>query len=261
MSRPLLEVSNLRKIYKTKTSGEFAAVKEVSFSLKQGETLGIVGESGSGKTTVAKMIAGMIPVTSGGITLNGEVVSGQRRSRATKRNIQYIFQDPVSSLNPRLKIKDILGEPLRLYFRYSRVEVERRVDQLLTDVGLPVHYRDLYPKELSGGQCQRVGIARAIAAEPTVIVCDEPTSALDMTVQSQILELLKRLQQDRNLSYIFIAHGLEVIYTISDRVLVMKQGEVVESGDTEQIFRQPEHPYTQSLIQAIPRIEIPYFEY
>jgi len=261
MSRPLLEVSNLKKIYKTKTSGEFAAVKEVSFSLEQGETLGIVGESGSGKTTVAKMIAGMIPVTSGDITLNGGVISGRQRSRATKRNIQYIFQDPVSSLNPRLKIKDILGEPLRLYFRHSREEVARRVDQLLTDVGLPVYYRDLYPKELSGGQCQRVGIARAIAAEPTVIVCDEPTSALDMTVQSQILELLKRLQQDRNLSYIFIAHGLEVIYTISDRVLVMKQGEVVESGDTQQIFRQPEHPYTQSLIQAIPRIEIPYFEY
>ncbi|MNW34781.1 Oligopeptide transport ATP-binding protein OppF [compost metagenome] len=261
MSRPLLEVSNLKKIYKTKTSGEFAAVKEVSFSLKQGETLGIVGESGSGKTTVAKMIAGMIPVTSGDITLNGGVISGQQRSRATKRNIQYIFQDPVSSLNPRLKIKDILGEPLRLYFRHSREEVARRVDQLLTDVGLPVRYRDLYPKELSGGQCQRVGIARAIAAEPTVIVCDEPTSALDMTVQSQILELLKRLQQDRNLSYIFIAHGLEVIYTISDQVLLMKQGEVVESGDTQQIFRQPKHPYTQSLIQAIPRIEIPYFEY
>ncbi|MFK4304795.1 MULTISPECIES: ABC transporter ATP-binding protein [unclassified Paenibacillus] len=260
MSRPILEVAHLNKSYRTKSNTDFAAVKDVSFSLMKGETLGIVGESGSGKTTVAKMIAGMIPVTSGDISLDGERLSGTRtRSKATKRNIQYIFQDPVSSLNPRLQIKDILAEPLKLYFSLTKQEINTRIDGLLNDVGLPNAYRERYPKELSGGQCQRVGIARALAAEPTIIVCDEPTSALDMTIQSQILELLKDLQQKWGISYLFIAHGLEVIYSISNRVMVMKQGEVVEFGATDEIFNRPEHAYTQSLINAIPQIQIPYF--
>ncbi|WP_223070492.1 ABC transporter ATP-binding protein [Paenibacillus caui] len=260
MSQPFLEVKNLRKVYKTKSKADFVAVKDVSFSLSKGETLGIVGESGSGKTTVAKMIAGMTPATSGEIYLKEEQISGVKRKQDIKRNIQYIFQDPVSSLNPRMKIKDILAEPLKLYFKLSKVEIDTKIDELLSDVGLPNHYKQYYPKELSGGQCQRVGIARALAANPSIIVCDEPTSALDMTIQSQILDLLKELQQTKGFSYIFIAHGLEVIYSISNRVLVMRQGEVVESGDTESIFKHPENPYTQALIHAIPKIEVPFFE-
>ncbi|ASA21208.1 ABC transporter ATP-binding protein [Paenibacillus donghaensis] len=261
MNPPVLEAKQLNKTYRMKNGTPFAAVKNVSFSLMKGETLGIVGESGSGKTTVAKMIAGMIPVTSGDIAMDGKLLSaGAKRPLAAKRHIQYIFQDPVSSLNPRLKVWDILAEPLKLYFKLPQQEVDSRVDQLLRDVGLPNHYKLSYPRELSGGQCQRVGIARALAAEPSIIVCDEPTSALDMTIQSQILDLLKELQQRRGISYLFIAHGLEVIYSISQRVMVMRQGEVVETGLTQAIFADPQHAYTQSLIQAIPRIDIPYFE-
>lgn len=260
MEQALLEASHLSKVYKRKGGPDFSAVKEVSFSLSKGETLGIVGESGSGKTTVAKMVAGMLPLTSGSIVLDGQPVES-RRSKNTKRNIQYIFQDPVSSLNPRLKIKDILAEPLKLYFKQSGELLDNRIHELLDDVGIPKSYQDRYPKELSGGQCQRIGIARALAAEPSIMVCDEPTSALDMTIQSQILELLQELQRSRGISYIFIAHGLEVIYTISNRVLVMKQGEVVETGDTTQVFHSPQHEYTQTLIQSIPKIELPYFEY
>lgn len=260
MEQTLLEVSHLSKIYKRKGGPDFSAVKDVSFTLAQGETLGIVGESGSGKTTVAKMVAGMLPATSGSFVLNGQAMES-RRSKDMKRNIQYIFQDPVSSLNPRLKIKDILAEPLKLYFNLRGEALNSRINELLNDVGIPQSYRDRYPKELSGGQCQRIGISRALAAEPSIIVCDEPTSALDMTIQSQILELLQELQRSRGFSYIFIAHGLEVIYTISNRVLVMKQGEVVETGATAQVFHSPEHPYTQTLIQSIPKIELPYFEY
>lgn len=261
MSEPILEARELRKVYRTKSKTDFAAAAGVSFTLNAGETLGIVGESGSGKTTVAKMIAGMIPATSGEIKLDGEVLHAEKRALAIRRNIQYIFQDPVSSLNPRMKVQAILEEPLKLYFKLSKVEMAQRIDAVLEDVGLSPAYKERYPRELSGGQCQRVGIARALMAEPKVIVCDEPTSALDMTIQSQILDLLKNLQQQRNLSYLFIAHGLEVIYTISHRVLVMQQGEVVETGDTKQIFHTPSHPYTQSLIEAIPKIHIPYFEY
>ncbi|MBA9088372.1 ABC-type oligopeptide transport system ATPase subunit [Fontibacillus solani] len=260
MEQALLEVSHLSKVYKRKGGPDFSAVKEVSFSLSKGETLGIVGESGSGKTTVAKMVAGMLPLTSGSIVLDGQPVES-RRSKNTKQNIQYIFQDPVSSLNPRLKIKDILAEPLKLYFKLSGEALDNRIHKLLDDVGIPKSYQDRYPKELSGGQCQRIGIARALAAEPSIMVCDEPTSALDMTIQSQILELLQELQRSRGISYIFIAHGLEVIYTISNRVLVMKQGEVMETGATTQVFHSPQHAYTQTLIQSIPKIELPYFEY
>ena len=260
MKQALLEANCLSKLYQRKGGPGLAAAKEVSFTLSQGETLGIVGESGSGKTTVAKMIAGMIPVTSGSILLKGQEIEGFR-SLDTRRNIQYIFQDPVSSLNPRLKIRDILAEPLKLYFKLSGEALATRIRQLLDDVGIPQSYQERYPKELSGGQCQRIGIARALAAEPAIIVCDEPTSALDMTIQSQILELLKELQRSRGISYIFIAHGLEVIYTISDRVLVMKQGEVVETGSTSQVFHSPQHQYTQTLIHSIPKIEVPFFEY
>ncbi|WP_370295268.1 ABC transporter ATP-binding protein [Rossellomorea marisflavi] len=259
MNKPLLEVEGLSKLYRTRSGGDFAAARNVSFQLGQGETLGIVGESGSGKTTVAKMVAGMIPLTSGTISLDDKSLSGAKRVLADRRSIQYIFQDPVSSLNPRWKIRDIVAEPLKLYFQLSPKEIDTRVEQLLDDVGLPREYKSRYPGELSGGQCQRVGIARALAAEPSVIVCDEPTSALDMTIQSQILDLLKSLQQQKGLSYLFIAHGLEVIYSISHRVMVMKAGEVVEEGETKRVFHEPHHAYTRSLIQAIPRIDIPQF--
>ncbi|MDO3412417.1 ATP-binding cassette domain-containing protein [Saccharibacillus sp. CPCC 101409] len=260
MSGFLLEIAGLNKVYRTRGGADFAAVRDVSFQLGAGETLGIVGESGSGKTTVAKMVAGMLPATSGRIALGGKAFGKSGRSRADKKKIQYIFQDPVSSLNPRLKVRDLIAEPLKLYFKLPPGEIDKRVDALLADVGLPRDYRSRYPKELSGGQCQRVGIARALAAEPSIIVCDEPTSALDMTIQSQILELLKQLQLQKGVSYLFIAHGLEVIYSISHRVLVMKDGEIVEQGDTRSIFHRPRHGYTQSLIGAIPRIPFPAFE-
>ncbi|MCQ4085450.1 ABC transporter ATP-binding protein [Saccharibacillus sp. JS10] len=259
MSEPVLEVEGLRKVYPTRSGKDFTAVDGVSLFLGKGETLGIVGESGSGKTTVAKMIAGMIPTTEGQMRLNGKTLDRASRPREDKRNVQYIFQDPVSSLNPRLKVRDLIAEPLKLYFKLSGKDIDTRVDQLLNDVGLPLEYRSRYPKELSGGQCQRVGIARALAAEPSIIVCDEPTSALDMTIQSQILELLKALQRSKGVSYLFIAHGLEVIYSISHRVMVMKEGVVVEEGETADIFHRPQHMYTQSLIGAIPKIDIPQF--
>ncbi|NMI03563.1 ABC transporter ATP-binding protein [Paenibacillus sp. SZ31] len=260
MNKPLLEAQGLNKVYRTRSGTDFAAVRDVSFHLRQGETLGIVGESGSGKTTVAKMVAGMIPLTSGTIALGDKSLSGTKRIRSDRRSIQYVFQDPVSSLNPRWRIRDIVAEPLKLYFQLSPKAIDSRVDALLDDVGLPREYRTRYPGELSGGQCQRVGIARALAAEPAVIVCDEPTSALDMTIQAQILDLLKTLQQQKGLSYLFIAHGLEVIYSISHRVMVMKDGQIVEEGETKRIFHEPQHDYTRTLIQAIPRIEIPRFE-
>ncbi|KQY94262.1 hypothetical protein ASD24_01490 [Paenibacillus sp. Root52] len=260
MSKHLLEAEGLHKVYRTRNGTDFAAVQDVSFYLGQGETLGIVGESGSGKTTVAKMVAGMIPLTSGSIILGDKALSGTKRIRSDKRSIQYVFQDPVSSLNPRWKIREIVAEPLKLYFQMNAKAIDNRVDELLDDVGLPREFKSRYPGELSGGQCQRVGIARALAAEPAVIVCDEPTSALDMTIQAQILELLKKLQQQKGVSYLFIAHGLEVIYSISHRVMVMKAGEVVEAGETKQIFHDPQHEYTRSLIEAIPRINIPQFQ-
>lgn len=255
----LLEATGLNKIY-TNRGKSFQAVQEVSLTLEKGKTLGIVGESGSGKTTLAKMLAGMTPVTSGEILLKNVSLHGTRRSLDERCNIQYMFQDPVSSLNPRMKVAEILREPLKLYFKMDQKAADQRIEQLLQDVGLPVTYKQRYPKELSGGQCQRVGIARALAAEPQIIVCDEPTSALDMTIQAQVLDLLQSLQQSHGISYIVIAHGLEVVYQITDYVLVMKQGEVVEEGPTKQIFHSPKHPYTQSLIQAILQPDIPYFE-
>ncbi|MEF2965434.1 ATP-binding cassette domain-containing protein [Paenibacillus sp. M1] len=260
MNKPLLKAEGLNKVYRTKSGADFAAVRDVSFYLQQGETLGIVGESGSGKTTVAKMVAGMIPLTSGTIALGDKSLSSTKRIRSVRRSIQYVFQDPVSSLNPRWKIRDILAEPLKLYFQLGAKAIDSRVDELLDDVGLPREYKSRYPGELSGGQCQRVGIARALAAEPAVIVCDEPTSALDMTIQAQILDLLKNLQQKKGVSYLFIAHGLEVIYSISHRVMVMKEGQIVEEGETKHIFHDPQHDYTRSLIKAIPRIDIPPFQ-
>ncbi|MHA7965647.1 ABC transporter ATP-binding protein [Paenibacillus sp. CAU 1782] len=260
MNQNLLEINNLNKRYRTKSGPDFAAVKDVSFTLREGETLGIVGESGSGKTTVAKMVAGMLASTSGTVTLAGKQLGNAARSREDKQRIQYIFQDPVSSLNPRLTIRSSLAEPLKLYFDYKGQQLDKVIDGLLEDVGLPSAFKHRYPKELSGGQCQRVGIARALAAEPSIIVCDEPTSALDMTIQAQILDLLKSLQQRKGLSYLFIAHGLEVIYSVSHRVIVMKNGEVVESGETKEIFHSPQHPYTQALIGSIPVIDIPNFE-
>lgn len=250
----LVEAKNLSKRF----GNGFKAVDDVSFSIPTGTTLGLIGESGSGKTTVAKMVAGMFEMSEGTLFFEGKQLSGNR-SKDIKKAIQYVFQDPYTSLNPNLRVFQILAEPLNVYFKLNREQLKARVLELLHDVGLDESYSQRFPGELSGGQRQRIGIARAIAPQPKIIICDEPTSALDVTIQSQILNLLKTLQQKHNLSYLFIAHSLEVIYNMSDAVLVMKDGVIVESGSAYDIFHHPQHAYTQSLMDAILSVDIPYY--
>ncbi len=255
----LLKVTGLTKVYQGKKKEEFAALNQVSFELAETETLSIVGESGSGKTTIAKIIAGIIPATSGEMTYAGQPLTFARKN-TLRKEIQYIFQESAAALDPRMKIQKIIEEPIRLHYDYSPKQREEIIVSLLNDVGLSSDIRLRYPKELSGGQCQRIGIARALAGNPKILVCDEPTSALDSTIQIQILDLMMNLKKKKNFSYIFITHSLGVAKTISNRVLVMKKGEIVEQGDTAEIFRNPKHTYTQTLLSSVPRIELPYYE-
>ena len=255
----LLKVTDLTKVYQGKKKEEFAALNQVSFELAETETLSIVGESGSGKTTIAKIIAGIIPATSGEMTYAGQPLTFARKN-TLRKEIQYIFQESAAALDPRMKIQKIIEEPLRLHYDYSPKQREEIIVSLLNDVGLSSDIRLRYPKELSGGQCQRIGIARALAGNPKILVCDEPTSALDSTIQIQILDLMMNLKKKKNFSYIFITHSLGVAKAISNRVLVMKKGEIVEQGDTAEIFRSPKHTYTRTLLSSVPRIELPYYE-
>ncbi len=239
-----------------RTTGWVKAVDDVSFDIRPGETLGLVGESGCGKTTVGRTILRLIPATSGKVLFDGRDVYSLRGAalKAMRRQMQIIFQDPGGSLNPRMRIASIIGEPLLVHGLVTdRSELRHRVETLLERCGMPKAAADRYPHEFSGGQRQRIGIARALALEPRFIVCDEPTSALDVSIQAQILNLLKDLQRDFGLSYLFISHDMAVIQHMCDRIAVMYRGKIVESGTRDRVIRSPEHPYTQALLSAVPQ--------
>ncbi|GLO68053.1 peptide ABC transporter ATP-binding protein [Oceanobacillus kimchii] len=259
---PLLEVSNVTKHFPMK-AGMFQrskqhvkAVNGVDLIIREGETLGVVGESGCGKSTLGRLIIGLEKMTDGTIHFQGDSIGelSDRRMKKYKRHLQMIFQDPFASLNPRQKIGDALEEVFIIHdVSMNKQQRKQRVQSLLTEVGLkPEHYHR-YPHEFSGGQRQRVGIARALALNPSLIVCDEAVSALDVSVQAQVMKLLKDLQEKYQLSYLFISHDLGVVRHMSDRVLVMYLGAQVELGDASQIYANPLHPYTKALLSAIPR--------
>lgn len=257
---PLLEVNNLKMHFPVR-EGLFLraskfnrAVDGVSLKVAPGETVGLVGESGCGKSTLGRCITRLYQPTAGEIKFQGQDISRMknREMLPLRRDIQMIFQDPLESLNARHTVGEILEEPLIIHKLGNRQERQKRVAELLNLVGLPARSVTRYPFEFSGGQRQRIGIARAIALKPSLIVCDEPVSALDVSIQSQILNLLVELQQELNLAYLFIAHDLAVVKHISDRIAIMYLGRIVESGPGEAVYREPQHPYTQSLISAIP---------
>jgi len=238
-----------------RTTGWMRAVDGVSFDIGKGETLGLVGESGCGKTTVGRTLLRLIPRTSGQVVFDGQDVYGLSGAglKAMRRRMQIIFQDPASSLNPRMRVVNILGEPLMVHgICTDKSELRDRVEKLLVRCGMPKAAADRYPHEFSGGQRQRIGIARALALEPSFIVCDEPTSALDVSIQAQILNLLKDLQRDFGLSYLFISHDMAVIQHMCDRIAVMYRGKIVEEGRKLDIINRPQHKYTQSLLSAVP---------
>ena len=259
---PLLEVRNLRKLFAGKSSffqkdkSWIKAVDDVSFTLNPKETLGVVGESGCGKSTMGRSVLRLIEPTSGEIFYKGKDFtkpSGQEL-RKMRADMQIIFQDPYASLNPRMTIGEIIAEPLNIQKRYKTQEETRaQVLKVMEVVGLNTKYYNRYPHEFSGGQRQRIGIARAIVLNPSLVVCDEPVSALDVSIQSQVLNLLRQLQESMGMAYIFISHNLSVIKHISDRVMVMYLGHVVELADKKELFANPSHPYTQALLSAIPR--------
>jgi oligopeptide transport system ATP-binding protein len=262
MAEPILQVRGLVKHYPLtrgvllkKRIGAVKAVDGVDFTLHRGETLGIVGESGCGKSTVARMLVGLERPTSGSIEYKGEDVTrlSGRALRAVRRNIQMVFQDPYTSLNPRMTVGDIIGEPFDIHPEVApKGDRRRRVQELLDVVGLNPEYVNRYPHQFSGGQRQRIGIARGLALRPEVIVADEPVSALDVSVQAQVINLMERLQDEFDLSYVFIAHDLSIVRHISDRVGVMYLGRIVETGSDTEIYDHPTHPYTQALLSAVP---------
>jgi oligopeptide/dipeptide ABC transporter ATP-binding protein len=251
----LVRVRGLFKHFPVEGSGDVVrAVDGVTFEIVSGETLGLVGESGCGKSTVGRCLLRLIEPTRGEITFDGRDVLALSGGdlRRLRREMQIIFQDPYASLNPRMRVRDIVGEPLRIHGVGARGEARERVAELLRKVGLDPDYMDRYPHEFSGGQRQRLGIARALALNPRLIVADEPVSALDVSVQAQVINLLEELQQEFHLTYLFISHGLAVVEHISDRVAVMYLGRIVEVATAEELYANPLHPYTRALLSAIP---------
>ena len=234
--------------------GAVHAVSDVSFTVYEGETFGLVGESGCGKTTIGRMLVGLETLTAGEIYFNDRLVTDKNHKMTREDHIQrqMMFQDPYSSLNPRMSVNDLIGEPLQVQREGSKEERQRRIYELLDIVGLNQLAANRYPHEFSGGQRQRIGLARALALNPRLIVADEPVSALDVSVQAQILNLMKSLQKEKNLSYVFVSHDLAVVYYMADSIAVMYLGKIVEIGDAESVFRRPAHPYTQGLLDAVP---------
>ncbi len=255
-----LRVENLKTYYDVsnnffrKGTTFVKAVDDISFSINRGETLGLVGESGCGKSTLGRTILRLEEATAGQIYYMGMDVLAMKgeKMRALRREMQIIFQDPYSSLNPKMTVGEIVGEPLLVHKIGTAKDRNRRVSELLELVGLQDYHAKRYPHEFSGGQRQRIGVARALSVNPKLIICDEAVSALDVSIQAQVLNLLSRLQEEMNLTYIFIAHGLATVKHISDRVGVMYLGKIVEIADSESIYREPKHPYSQALISAIP---------
>jgi oligopeptide transport system ATP-binding protein len=256
----ILEVRNLKKYFPVKkgilsrTVGEVKAVDGVSFSLERGETLGLVGESGCGKTTAGRSILRLIEPTSGEVVFDGQdlLQMNKEEMRRVRASFQIIFQDPFSSLDPRMNVEQIIGEPIVNHTKSPKREIRDRVAYLMRRVGLHPEQMSRYPHEFSGGQRQRIGIARALAVNPLAIVCDEPVSALDVSIQAQVMNLLAQLQEEMNLSFLFIAHDLSVVEYISDRVAVMYLGRIVELASGRELYENPQHPYTQALLSAVP---------
>ncbi|MFQ3224121.1 MAG: oligopeptide transport system ATP-binding protein [Lentimonas sp.] len=260
---PLLSVRDLQVHFPIKggvlqrTVDHVKAVDGVSFDVPRGKTVGLVGESGSGKTTTGRAIARLVPITAGTIAYEGQDLAHLSRKDffAYRKKIQVIFQDPFGSLNPRMTIYSIIAEPLDIHFKdWSKAQKVARVADLLQKVGLSSDFMQRYPHQFSGGQRQRIGIARALAVEPEFIICDEPVSALDVSVQAQIVNLLQDLQEELGLTYLFIAHDLAVVEHISDEVLVMTEGKIVEQASAEDIYNNPQHPYTRKLLDAVPSL-------
>ena len=251
---PILRVENLRKTFSRQGQADFAAVNGISFDLFPGECLAIIGESGSGKTTAANMISRLVDATSGEITLNGQDIIHLKGKalREVYRTMQMVFQTPTDSFDPRRTLGDGIGESLR-NAGVSKQEVRERVEALLEKCGLPKEFADRYPHQVSGGQCQRAAIARALAIEPKLLICDEATSALDVTVQKEIIELLNELraQQGQSLSILFICHDISLVQQFADRVLVMYHGNIVEAGTQDEVFRTPKNDYTKRLIDSV----------
>jgi oligopeptide/dipeptide ABC transporter ATP-binding protein len=260
-SEYLIETSHVKKYFPIKTGllnrvvGYVKAVDDVSFGIRAGETFGLVGESGCGKSTLGRVMLNLKKVSGGNVRFDGRNIQevGTRELRKLRQEMQIIFQDPYGSLNPRFLVRDLIGEPLRIHRRMSVKEVDERVVELMELVGLDITRRNRYPHEFSGGQRQRIGIARAIALNPKFIVADEAVSALDVSVQSQVLNLMMKLKKELGLTYLFIAHGLNVVRHISDRVGVMYLGKMVEVARTGDLFIHPMHPYTEVLLSAIPQ--------
>ena len=258
MSGEILQVNNLKKYFRT-PNGMLHAVDDVTFSIEEGTTLGVVGESGCGKSTLGRTVLGLLDATGGEVFFNGRDITKIRGSekKELRRDMQLIFQDPFSSLNPRKCVFDLIALPLKVYgICKTRSELREKVLELMDTAGIAGRFAFSYPHELDGGRRQRVGIARAIALSPKFIVCDEPVSALDVSIQAQVLNLLQDLQESQKLTYIFVTHDLSVVRHISNKILVMYMGVVVETCGARELFRNPLHPYTKGLLSAIPILDI-----
>ena len=255
--QPLLQVKNLQQHFKISRSFTVKAVNGVTFEINAGETYGLVGESGSGKTTIGRSIIRLYNPTGGEIIFNGMKISGtlgNKAQRMLRKNMQMIFQDPMSSLNPRKKVGDIIAEGLDIHKLYSSLKERNEIiAEILKKVGLSPAHAERYPQQFSGGQRQRVGIARALVMNPKLIIADECISALDVSIQAQVVNLMKDIQEETNCAYLFIAHDLSMVKYISDRIGVLHKGYLVETGLTQEIFSNPAHPYTQSLLSAVPQ--------
>ena len=255
-AEPILTVDGLKQYFKVSSSFTVHAVEDVSFKIYPGETYGLVGESGSGKSTIGRSVIRLYDPTAGTIKFNGMDISGKMNketNRALRTQMQMIFQDPMASLNPRKKVRDILGEGLDIHHMYkSKEEREEKIKAILAKVGLAPEHAARYPHQFSGGQRQRVGIARALIMNPKLIIADECISALDVSIQAQVVNLMKDIQQETGTAYLFIAHDLSMVKYISDRIGVLHLGHLLETGTTEEIFENPMHPYTRSLLSAIP---------